>query len=101
MSEITEAPATGEVSSFDTLSLSPGLRASLKQLEYQTMTPIQAANLPISLSGTWMPAGRRTARFAVPADQSQPRRFAVQAMVYPTRELAEQVTRGNPPTGAL
>ena len=100
MSEITEAPVTGEVSSFDTLSLSPGLRASLKQLEYQTMTPIQAASLPISLSGKDLIAqaktgSGKTAAFAITLlTNLNPRRFAVQAMVLcPTRELAEQVTQ--------
>ena len=100
MSEITEAPATGEVSSFDTLSLSPGLRAALKQLEYLTMTPIQAASLPISLSGKDLIAqaktgSGKTAAFAITLlTNLNPRRFAVQAMVLcPTRELAEQVTQ--------
>ena len=100
MSEITEAPATDEVSSFDTLSLSPGLRAALKQLEYQTMTPIQAASLPISLSGKDLIAqaktgSGKTAAFVITLlTNLNPRRFAVQAMVLcPTRELAEQVTQ--------
>ena len=100
MSEITEAPATDEVSSFDTLSLSPGLSAALKQLEYQTMTPIQAASLPISLSGKDLIAqaktgSGKTAAFAITLlTNLNPRRFAVQAMVLcPTRELAEQVTQ--------
>ena len=86
--------------SFDELSLSPGLRAALNQLEYRTMTPIQAASLPISLNGHDLIAqaktgSGKTAAFAITVlTKLNPRRFAVQAMVLcPTRELAEQVTQ--------
>ncbi|MBV5337839.1 MAG: DEAD/DEAH box helicase, partial [Deltaproteobacteria bacterium] len=49
--EQTNKFETSAPGSFDEVSLSPGLRAALKQLEYQTMTPIQAASLPIALNG--------------------------------------------------
>ena len=88
------------VRSFDELSLSPGLRAALSQLEYVTMTPIQAASLPIALNGHDLIAqaktgSGKTAAFAITLlTNLNPRRFAVQAMVLcPTRELADQVTQ--------
>jgi ATP-independent RNA helicase DbpA len=93
-----EAPA--EARSFDELSLSPSIRAALNQLEYQTMTPIQAASLPITLAGHDLIAqaktgSGKTAAFALALlTNLNPRWFAVQAMVLcPTRELAEQVTQ--------
>jgi len=100
MTEISESLAATEARSFDELSLSPGLRSALEQLEYQTMTPIQAASLPISLNGHDLIAqaktgSGKTAAFAITLlTNLNPRRFAVQAMVLcPTRELAEQVTQ--------
>ncbi len=86
--------------SFDELPLSPGLLQILQQLEYRTMTPIQAASLPITLAGHDLIAqaktgSGKTAAFALPLlTRLNPRRFAVQAMVLcPTRELADQVTQ--------
>ena len=97
---MTEPQATSENQSFDKLSLSPDLRSALKQLEYATMTPIQAASLPILLNGHDLIAqaktgSGKTAAFAITLlTNLNPRRFAVQAMVLcPTRELAEQVTQ--------
>ncbi len=86
--------------SFNKLPLSPTLKATLEQLEYLTMTPIQAASLPIALAGHDLIAqaktgSGKTAAFALPLlTNLNPRRFAVQAMVLcPTRELADQVTQ--------
>ena len=97
---MTEPQATSEDQSFDKLSLSPDLRSALKQLEYATMTPIQAASLPILLNGHDLIAqaktgSGKTAAFAITLlTNLNPRRFAVQAMVLcPTRKLAEQVTQ--------
>ena len=85
---------------FDALPLSPGLLAALKHLGYQTMTPIQAAALPLALEGHDLIAqaktgSGKTAAFALPLLRKlNPRWFAVQAMVLcPTRELADQVTQ--------
>lgn len=85
---------------FHELPLPPGLLATLQQLEYQTMTPIQAASLPITLAGHDLIAqaktgSGKTAAFALALlTKLNPRCFAVQAMVLcPTRELAEQVTQ--------
>src|SRR5690606_33173636 len=85
---------------FNELPLSPGLLATLQQLEYLTMTPIQAASLPISLAGYDLIAhaktgSGKTAAYALTLlTKLNPRCFAVQAMVLcPTRELADQVTQ--------
>ena len=86
--------------SFNQLPLPPGIQATLQQLEYLTMTPIQAASLPIALAGHDLIAqaktgSGKTAAFALALlTKLNPRRFAVQAMVLcPTRELADQVTQ--------
>ncbi len=74
--------------------------ATLQQLGYLTMTPIQAASLPIALAGQDIIAqaktgSGKTAAFALPLlTKLNPRHFGVQAMVLcPTRELADQVTQ--------
>jgi ATP-independent RNA helicase DbpA len=92
------ASTTGR--SFNELPLSPGMLATLQQLGYLAMTPIQAASLPIALAGHDLIAqaktgSGKTAAFALPLlTKLNPRRFAVQAMVLcPTRELADQVTQ--------
>ncbi len=86
--------------SFNELPLSPSMQETLRQLEYLTMTPIQAASLPLALAGHDLIAqaktgSGKTAAFALPLlTRLNPRRFAVQAMVLcPTRELADQVTQ--------
>ena len=91
-------PVSGQ--SFDTLPLAPAILATLKQLGYDTMTPIQAASLPVTLAGHDLIAqaktgSGKTAAFALSLlTRLNPRRFAVQAMVLcPTRELADQVTQ--------
>ena len=92
------ASTTGR--SFNELPLSPGIQATLQQLGYLTMTPIQAASLPLALAGHDLIAqaktgSGKTAAFALTLlTRLNPRRFAVQALVLcPTRELAEQVTQ--------
>ena len=95
------ASAAGKsFNSFDALPLSPRLLKTLHQLEYRTMTAIQAASLPIALAGHDLIAqaktgSGKTAAFALAVlTNLNPRRFAVQAMVLcPTRELADQVTQ--------
>jgi ATP-dependent RNA helicase DbpA len=86
--------------SFSELPLSPAMQANLQQLEYLTMTPIQAASLPLALAGHDLIAqaktgSGKTAAFALALlTKLNPRHFAVQAMVLcPTRELADQVTQ--------
>ncbi len=93
-------PADAARPAFDDLPLHPRLHETLKQLGYQTMTPIQAASLPLTLAGRDLIAqaktgSGKTAAFALPLLTSlNPRRFAVQALVLcPTRELAEQVAK--------
>ena len=97
-SPLPQAGAAGR--SFDELPLSPAMQANLRQLDYLTMTPIQAASLPITLAGHDLIAqaktgSGKTAAFALSLlTRLNPRRFAVQAMVLcPTRELADQVTQ--------
>jgi len=97
-SSALDVSATGR--SFKELPLSPAMLAILEQLEYRTMTPIQAASLPITLAGKDLIAqaktgSGKTAAFSLPLlTKLNPRRFAVQAMVLcPTRELADQVTQ--------
>ena len=100
MNDISQnSPATAS-RSFNELPLSPGQLATLQQLGYVAMTPIQAASLPIALAGNDLIAqaktgSGKTAAFSLPLlALLNPRRFAVQAMVLcPTRELADQVAQ--------
>jgi len=98
------APASADAAtagpSFNDLPLSPAMLANLQQLGYQSMTPIQAASLPIALAGHDLIAqaktgSGKTAAFALPLlTKLNPRNFGVQALVLcPTRELADQVTQ--------
>ena len=89
------APASADTTgkSFSELPLSPAMLANLTQLEYLTMTPIQAASLPIALAGHDLIAqaktgSGKTAAFALTLlTNLNPRSFAVQAMVLcPTRD---------------
>ena len=89
MTSTTPTSAT----SFATLPLSAAMQATLAQLGYEAMTPIQAASLPLALAGQDLIAQARTgsgktAAFALALlHRLDPRRFDVQAMVLcPTRE---------------
>lgn len=93
MSETASAP-------FSSLSLAPAVLQNLQRLGYETMTPIQAASLPLALAGKDVIAqaktgSGKTAAFALPLlARLEVARFAVQALVLcPTRELADQVTQ--------
>ena len=84
---------------FSALSLPAHVLANLKQLDYLSMTPIQAASLPVALLGKDLIAqaktgSGKTAAFALALLANlNARRFAIQALVLcPTRELADQVT---------
>jgi ATP-independent RNA helicase DbpA len=99
---ITSPPVAAKPAgrAFNELPLPLGMLATLQQLGYLSMTPIQAASLPIALAGHDLIAqaktgSGKTAAFALPLlIHLNPRRFAVQAMVLcPTRELADQVTQ--------
>ncbi len=85
---------------FEQLPLSPAVLENLRRLGYLTMTPIQAASLPITLAGHDLIAqaktgSGKTAAFALTLlSNLNVRNFGVQAMVLcPTRELADQVTQ--------
>ena len=86
--------------SFAFLPLGPAQLANLQQLGYATMTPIQAAALPLALAGHDLIAqaktgSGKTAAFALALiARLDLKSFAVQALVLcPTRELAEQVAQ--------
>ncbi|MDD2914755.1 MAG: ATP-dependent RNA helicase DbpA [Gallionella sp.] len=101
ISQLTPSPPASTTGRpFSELPLSPAILATLQQLGYLTMTPIQAASLPVALAGHDLIAqaktgSGKTAAFGLPLlTNLNPRRFAVQAMVLcPTRELADQVTQ--------
>ena len=83
---------------FARLALAPEVLTNLAQLGYQSMTPIQAAALPLALAGhdliaQAMTGSGKTAAFGLALlARLDPRRWNTQAMVLcPTRELAEQV----------
>jgi ATP-independent RNA helicase DbpA len=87
-------------SEFSSLPLPPHALENLQRLGYTSMTPIQAASLPLTLAGHDLIAqaktgSGKTAAFALALlTNLNPRRFAVQALVLcPTRELADQVTQ--------
>ncbi|NML14091.1 ATP-dependent RNA helicase DbpA [Azohydromonas caseinilytica] len=98
MTESITSAAAGP--GFDRLPLPPALLGNLEQLGFVSMTPIQAAALPLALAGHDLIAQARTgsgktAAFALPLlarlDAARP---DVQALVLcPTRELAEQVAQ--------
>ncbi|HET6718339.1 MAG TPA: ATP-dependent RNA helicase DbpA [Rhodocyclaceae bacterium] len=95
-----ESRAAANGRPFSDLPLSPAMLANLQQLEYLTMTPIQAASLPLTLAGHDLIAqaktgSGKTAAFALAAlTKLNPRFFGVQTLVLcPTRELADQVTQ--------
>ena len=95
-----QPPATEPGLPFDSLPLPPAMLDALDRLDYRTMTPIQAASLPLALAGHDLIAqaktgSGKTAAFALPMlARLDVRKLAVQAMVLcPTRELADQVTQ--------
>jgi len=84
---------------FGDLPLPPATLANLEQLGYASMTPIQAASLPLALAGHDLIAqaktgSGKTAAFALVLLAKLERSTAgVQAVVLcPTRELADQVS---------
>jgi ATP-independent RNA helicase DbpA len=85
---------------FATLPLNAPTLENLDRLGYATMTPIQAASLPLALAGRDVIAqaktgSGKTAAFGLALlARLDARRFDVQALVLcPTRELADQVTQ--------
>ena len=97
---MSASPASPAALSFDSLPLPPAALRNLEQLGYTTMTPIQAASLPLALAGHDLIAqaktgSGKTAAFCLALLANlNIRRFAVQALVLcPTRELADQVTQ--------
>ena len=100
MTGASAAPITPVNASCERLPLAPAVLATLRQLGYLSMTPIQAASLPLTLAGQDLIAqaktgSGKTAAFALTLLANlDARRFDVQALVLcPTRELADQVTQ--------
>ena len=98
ISNSNPAPAETAGTAFEQLPLSAAMLANLRQLQYLSMTPIQAASLPIALEGQDLIAqaktgSGKTAAFALPIlSKLKLNQFKPQALVLcPTRELAEQV----------
>ena len=84
---------------FSSLPLPPSLLATIEHLGYQSMTPVQAAALPVILAGQDLIARSRTgsgktAAFGIGLlAPLNPAFFGCQALVLsPTRELAGQTT---------
>jgi ATP-independent RNA helicase DbpA len=97
---IDPSTASSSSTSFGTLRLPAATLGNLQRLGYTSMTPIQAATLPLALAGHDLIAqgqtgSGKTVAFALALLANlNPRRFAVQALVLcPTRELADQVTQ--------
>ncbi len=85
---------------FSTLELSSAMVHNLERLGYQSMTPVQAATLPIILRGKDLLAqaktgSGKTAAFGIGLlNRIDVRQQQVQALVLcPTRELADQVAK--------
>ncbi len=106
--EVSEhtAAALEAATTFDELGLAPPILSALKDMGYQTPTPIQKQAIPLVLSGRDLMAQAqtgtgKTAAFALPLLQkmlphanhsASPARHPVRGLVLaPTRELALQV----------
>lgn len=88
------------MSSFETISLKPELKAALKRLSFNTMTPIQQNAIPAILEGKDIVAQAATGSGKTLAfglgilEKINPRMFGTQSLILcPTRELAEQVAK--------
>lgn len=93
-------PESVEGLSFSSLQLREALQANLLSLDYQEMTPVQAASLPLMLDGADIIAqaktgSGKTAAFGLALlNRLRVEHYAIQALVLcPTRELAEQVSQ--------
>ena len=85
---------------FSKLGLTPAISSSLRGLGYSQPTPVQAAAIPLALSGVDVLARAqtgtgKTAAFGLPMlEFVDPEELSVQALVLtPTRELCIQVTQ--------
>jgi ATP-dependent RNA helicase DeaD len=95
-----EQPAQPEISSFNQLDLSQVMLRALKQLGYETPSPIQAMVIPPALDskdiiGQARTGTGKTAAFAIPIlellDPLRETHNPQALILVPTRELAEQV----------
>ncbi len=90
-----------ELPTFDELGLSEPIARAVKDMGFETPTPIQARSVPVLLAGRDLigqaqTGTGKTAAFALPLIQKiDPKASHVQALVLaPTRELAVQVAGG-------
>lgn len=97
--ESTAAPTTDGTPAFDELGLHPKVQKALKDVGYETPSPIQAETIPLLLDGHHVvglaqTGTGKTAAFALPIlsriDLSDPTPQAL--ILAPTRELALQVS---------
>lgn len=100
MTQTETSPELNPKQSFSDLPLKDYLLNNLASLNYELMTPIQAASLPSMLQGQNVIAkaktgSGKTAAFGLTIlNQLSVDNFAVQALILcPTRELAEQVSQ--------
>jgi len=84
---------------FGSLGISPAVLAAIEQMGFVEMSPIQAASIPLILSGDDVvgqseTGSGKTAAFCIPAiEQVDPSQRATQVLILaPTRELATQIT---------
>ncbi|MGH1343745.1 MAG: ATP-dependent RNA helicase DbpA [Nannocystales bacterium] len=85
---------------FDSLAISPALRAVVAKLGYESLTPIQEQGIPVLLEGKDLvgqskTGSGKTAAFALPILQSLKldNRVLQAVVLCPTRELCGQVAR--------
>jgi ATP-independent RNA helicase DbpA len=88
------------VSAFSTLKLSSDLLATIGELGYENLTPIQERAIPLLLDGRDVigqskTGSGKTAAFAIPILEkiNLADRFVQALILCPTRELCEQVAR--------
>ena len=87
------------MAAFSDLSLTTELLATIAELGYTSMTPIQEKAIPVLLDGRDLigqskTGSGKTAAFAIPIVQTVVDQRVVQALILcPTRELCEQVAR--------
>jgi len=91
---------TMETITFDQLAISPDIQRAVAKLGFETASPIQAAAIPVLLTGRDVvgqsqTGSGKTAAFAIPVlERIDPQSRQVGALVLcPTRELASQVAQ--------
>jgi len=87
------------MAAFSDLNLNPDLLATIGELGFASMTPVQEQAIPVLLAGRDLLAqsktgSGKTAAFAIPIVETvRPERYVQALILCPTRELCEQVAR--------